>query len=75
MMTVSDAIKAGKAICDAARRISECSAPMDRDLVHMGRGACIYAMDNLWYDALPLKVRTAFNHTKDRFYDACGWPT
>jgi hypothetical protein len=74
MLTKKDAIAVGKAICDAARRVSETSAESERNLVHMGRGTCIYAMDNLWYDVFPPKVRDYFGLNKDAFYEACGWP-
>lgn len=74
-MTRKEAISAGSAICKAAKRTSEENAGAHNDqLRHAARGACIYALDNLWYDVVPLKVRDTFQHRKEEFYAACGWP-
>lgn len=81
MITKNDAIKAGKAICDAARRMSEENDPSVGDLHatisnrrHAARGACIYAMDNLWYDVMPNRIREQFSFQREKFYEVCGWP-
>jgi hypothetical protein len=76
MMTLKDAIAVGSAICKVASRITSETAgrPQDQSLRHMGRGTCIYALDDLWYDVLPLKVRDQLGNSKERFYTECGWP-
>lgn len=81
MLIRKDAIKAGQAICKAAKRISEENEGAHNDKQrHQARAACAYAMDNLWYEAIPIKVRDTFNigdaisQSRNAFYVACGWP-
>lgn len=74
MITVNDAIKMGKAVCDAARRVSETTDFTDKVAKHAGRGTCIWAMDNLWFDVLPLAVRAKLDNNREAFYQKCGWP-
>ncbi len=86
MLTKTDAIKVGKAICDAVRREQEnntgktvlgTDAPRDNvqsNRVYAARGTGAYAMDNLWYDVLTNKVKEQFNHDRNEFMKACNWP-
>lgn len=90
MITKADAIKIGQAICAAVSREQQNAIDKGCNRSRLAaRGAGVYAMDNLWYDVLPIKVRDAFcadmqrekprglppiGHGKDAFYKACGWP-
>ena len=80
MLTKNDAIKVGKVICDVARRIGNDSNKSDYHLTLMGRGTCIYAMDGIWQDVVPLKIKYPHGqdnlsvYTKDQWYRDCGWP-
>ncbi|WP_321967177.1 hypothetical protein [Burkholderia cepacia] len=76
MITKKDAIAAGKAICTGLSREQtkpELQGP-DNQARYAARGVALYAMDNLWYDVLPGKVRLAFQYSKDAFFEACDWP-
>lgn len=76
MITRKDAIKAGSAICNAAKRVTEEWVGLGQNEFRgKGRGACIYALDNLWYDVLPIKVRDTFVGGINVFYEECGWPS
>ncbi len=91
MITKKDAIAIGKAICDAVKREQEnntSKTPIGTDYrddvqskrVSSARGTGLYAMDNLWYDVIPLKLKETYGPgnlsvwTKDEFYKECGWP-
>lgn len=67
------AITAGIAVCEAAQRMSLPNRTNEPER-HAARGACIYAMDNLWYDGLTTKARESFGSDRQAFYKACGWP-
>ena len=72
MITLSEAIKIGSAICGAVEKESKNATPQES--TYRVRGCGIYALDNLWYDVLPVKVKVALNNDKDAFYKACNWP-
>ncbi len=69
------AVAAGKCICAAAERVTNIlPGPENEKARAQARGACIYAMDNLWYDAMTMPARDSFHNTRERFYAECGWP-
>lgn len=74
-MTRPAAIAAGMAICEAAERMTFNNPGQQGDVArHAARGACIYALDNIWYDCIPPKVAESFGLSKETFYKECGWP-
>ena len=85
MITKQDAIKLGKAITKVAAEaskpkllpITQTPAPetqQEAAMRHCVRGTCIYALDNVWYDVLPVRTREQFGNNRDNFYKACDWP-
>lgn len=86
MISKKDAIAIGKSYCDALKREQDnntgqtvvgTEAPRDEkqsNRVYGARGVANYAMDNLWHDVLPVKVREAFEYNQDAFRKECGWP-
>ncbi len=93
MLTKTDTIKVGKAICDAVRKeqlcipkyrdstgLPVCTSEEERKAMYSARGTGCYAMDNLWHDVVPLKVKYPFGqdnlsvYTKEQWYRDCGWP-
>ena len=77
MITYNDSINIGKAICDAVK--AECNNHSgDSDIARhsrwASRGTAQRAMDNLWFDILPTRVKEKFSYRTDNFYIACGWP-
>lgn len=75
MITRIDAINIGAAIIkgrnlEASRYKGEGTIAEFRSAI---RGTAIRALDNLWYDVLPIKVRESFGRSKDSFYTAVGW--
>lgn len=74
MIGYAAAIAAGQAICAAAAKAStEYSGP-DNKQRHSARGACVQAMDNLWYDHLSPAAKAKMDHSNAEFYKRCGWP-
>lgn len=74
-MTRAQCVTAGIAICEAAERMGTNNQGPQGDIArHAGRGACIYAMDNIWYDGMSCAARESFGFNKDAFYKECGWP-
>lgn len=91
MITKKDAIAIGTAICKAVKRETENLTEYtingvakysqeDGKRIYSARGTGIYALDNLWYDVIPNKVKFPYGqgnlsvYTKDDFYKDCGWP-
>lgn len=71
----SHVVTAGMAICEAAERATAQNAgELGAATRHATRGACIWAMDNLWYDVMSAHARESFGFSKDKFYKECGWP-
>lgn len=79
MITKKDAIAVGTAICKAVIREQD-NVSGARERVWSARGTGIYALDNLWYDVIPNKVKFPYGqgnlsvYTKEDFYKDCGWP-
>lgn len=71
MITKTDAIKIGEQLI----------AAMHKELMHETdskgrctvRGVTVSALDNLWYEMFPEKVRAAFNYKKELYYASIGW--
>lgn len=74
MLTKNDAIAVGSAICNAAKRSSDENTGPDNKARYEARGACVYALDNIWYDVLSNKVKEQFEYDSRKWYAACGWP-
>ncbi len=66
------AVSAGLAICDAARRVGE--ECLGDDSRTMARVACLYALDNLWYDRMTNAAKEKFNFDRQALLKLCGWP-
>ena len=73
MITKKDAIKLGQAICKAVARECEAHKGQGSQSSIAARGVGIYAIDNIWYDVLPERVKADFNYDRGSFYRACGW--
>ena len=72
MITKKDAIALGKAIVQARDREVLFNDGDDKVRYH-ANGVCGYALDNLWYDVLPNKVKAQFNYDSAAFKDLV-WP-
>lgn len=79
MITKKDAIAVGTAICKAVLKEQD-NVSGNRERVWSARGVGIYALDNLWYDVIPNKVKASFVagngaiYSREQFYKDCGWP-
>lgn len=62
MITKKDAIKIVEAITNGGLR--EIRMLNDVNKIHSVRGAVFVAVDNLWYDVLPMKTREEFLATE-----------
>lgn len=72
MITKKDAIALGKAIVAARDREVLFNESDDKVRYH-ANGVCSYALDNLWYDILPSKVKEQFGWSLEAFKDLV-WP-
>lgn len=77
MITKKEAIALGKAIVAARDRevlFNEVSFnASDAKVRYHANGVCGYALDNLWYDVLPNKVKEQFGWSVEAFKDLV-WP-
>jgi hypothetical protein len=71
MLTKSDAVKVGKAIVDAFNK--EVEMNLSSFDMPTARGIAYSALQNIWYDVLPVKVREQFGYQYDNFAVACFW--
>jgi hypothetical protein len=71
MLTKADAIKAGQAIARAATKATE---EKNNEKRWAARGACVDAINNFWYDVMPMALRGKFDYNSENFYKAIGWP-
>lgn len=72
MITKKDALNVGIAICDAVK--GECRKHSSgSENVIVSRSTGIEALESLWYDVLPERVKADFNYDRGSFYRACGW--
>jgi hypothetical protein len=91
MITKKDAIAVGTAICKGVIREQELNTSKtvvgtdyrdekQSNRVWGARGAGLAAMDNLWYDVIPNKLKYPHGQanlaywTREQFYKECGWP-
>lgn len=69
------AVAAGKAICAAAARSTkEYSGEAHGPERWAARGACLNAIDELWYDHISGTVKEKLNYDRNAFMKLCGWP-
>mgnify|MGYP005608995711 CR=1 FL=1 len=87
MLTKKDAVAVGTAIVNGLKRelerhqpgllpATQTPAPRTKEQEQGAFTACgvaLYALDNLWYDVLPEKVKVSFGWKVDNYYEACGW--
>lgn len=66
MITKSDAIAIGMALLDAADR-EKGNNPHNSEARYIINGTMHYALQNLWYDVLPMKTREQFGHDCNNF--------
>lgn len=65
MINKLEAIKIGQAIVAGAKEEKQkCD---DTTMRYHVNGALIYALDNLWVDVFSNKVKSYFNHDKEKF--------
>ena len=71
MINKLEAIKIGKAFVAGAMAEEEnCNEPC---VTYGINGALSNGLQNLWYDVFSNKVKSYFNHDKEKFYDEV-WP-
>lgn len=67
-------LAAGMAICSAAAKAGRDHIGPDNAERYAARGACVDAMNALWYDQSTTAAREAFLYSSGNFFKACGWP-
>lgn len=73
MITKKDAINIGKAIVKALNMELDTDTPLPDVQRWALRGSASRALNNLYYDVLPVKVRYQFAGTDD-FFEQVNWP-
>lgn len=66
MINKLEAINIGKAIVAGAKK--EIQGRTESMVMYHVNGSLIYALDNLWLDVFSNKVKSYFDHDKEKFY-------